>query len=299
MDMAEIPEGAPLQQRVAAAWPRLAPAEQKVAAFLREHPQEVGFSSASELGALTGTSDATVVRTAKALGYSGFTGLKHAVARSLATLMRPSARLRSRVEHMAGSTEELLDRVFEDAAEVIRETRRGLRADAFAAAVERLLPAEEVMTFGAGPSGIVAEYLALRLNRLGLKARHTADMGFRLPDALVPLSADDVVVIFAPARLFKEIEVIIDHAEEVGAPVVLITDALGPALGDRVAVTLLATLSASGATRETLGSLAVVDALALAVASQLGERALETSELLTRLRGHFLPPNSPHDGRDE
>ncbi len=165
--------------------------------------------------------------------------------------------------------------------------------------MERLLPAEEVMIFGAGPSGIIAEYLALRLNRLGLKARHTADMGFRLPDALVPLSADDVVAIFAPARLFKEIEVIIDHAEEVGAPVVLITDALGPALGDRVAVTLLATLSASGATRETLGSLAVVDALALAVASQLGERALETSELLARLRGHFLPPNSPHYGRDE
>ncbi|MEE4597551.1 hypothetical protein V2J94_37705 [Streptomyces sp. DSM 41524] len=42
-----------------------------------------------------------------------------------------------------------------------------------------------------------------------------------------------------------------------------------------------------------------MDALALAVASQLGERALETSELLTRLRGHFLPPNSPQYGRDE
>ncbi|MEU8874066.1 hypothetical protein AB0D24_23475 [Streptomyces javensis] len=124
-------------------------------------------------------------------------------------------------------------------------------------------------------------------------------MGFGLPDALVPLSADDVVVVFAPVRLFREIEVIVDHTEEVGAPVVLVTDSLGPALGDRVAVTLLAPLSASGATRETLSSPAVVDALALAVASQLGERALETSELLTRLRDYFLPPNSPHDGCDE
>ncbi|MEV0390257.1 MurR/RpiR family transcriptional regulator [Nonomuraea sp. NPDC050643] len=269
-------------------WARLAPAERKVAAYLRDHLQDVPFASASDLGEATGTSDATVVRTAKALGFSGLAELKHEAGRLVAALVRPSDRLRARIERLTGDPEELLDRVFEDAVEVLRETRAALRGEGLALAAETLTQSREVIAYGVGPSGIAAEYLALRLNRLGMKARASSDTGFRFADLIVPLGPGDTVVMFAPARLFYELEVLLDQAEAVGAKVVLITDSLGPVLGPRVAATLLATLSATGATREMLPSIAVIDALALAVASRLGDRAVAASALLDDIRAPFI-----------
>ncbi|MFI7135156.1 MurR/RpiR family transcriptional regulator [Nonomuraea sp. NPDC050153] len=286
--MNESPLELTLQHRVKEAWAKLAPAERKVAAYLRDHLEDVPFASASDLGEATGTSDATVVRTAKALGYSGLAALKHEAGRRVAAMVRPSDRLRARIERLAGDPGELLDRVFEDAVEVLRETRTALRADGLTRAAETLAAAREVIAYGVGPSGIAADYLALRLTRLGLKARSSSDTGFRFADLVVPIGAGDVIVLFAPARLFSELEVLLDRAEAVGAKVVLVTDSLGPVLGPRAVATLLATLSATGATREMLASIAVIDALALAVASRLGDRAVAASALLDEVRMSFI-----------
>jgi DNA-binding MurR/RpiR family transcriptional regulator len=40
--------------------------------------------------------------------------------------------------------------------------------------------AREVLGFGIGPSGYLANYLSLRLNRLGRRARSSGATGFRL-----------------------------------------------------------------------------------------------------------------------
>ncbi|MEV0623924.1 MurR/RpiR family transcriptional regulator [Nonomuraea sp. NPDC050404] len=277
-----------LQHRVKEAWAKLAPAERKVAAYLRDHLQDVPFASASDLGEATCTSDATVVRTAKALGYSGLAELKHEAGRRVAAMVRPSDRLRARIQRLTGDPDALLDRVFEDAVEVLRETRAALHGDGLDLAVETLTTAGEVVAYGVGPSGIAADYLALRLNRLGLKARSSSDTGFRFADLVVSLRTGDAIVLFAPARLFSELEVLLDRAEAVGAKVVLITDSLGPVLGARAVATLLATLSATGATREMLASIAIIDALALAVASRLGDRAVAASALLDEVRTTFI-----------
>lgn len=114
----------------------------------------------------------------------------------------------------------------------------------------------------------------------------------------MPLREGDTVAVFAPARLFAELEALLDRVEAVGAKVILITDALGPVLGPRVAVTLLATLSATGATREMLPSIAVIDALALAVASRLGDRAVEASALLDHFRTPFIQGGTSRETSD-
>ena len=52
----------------------LAPAERRVARFIDQNRAAVLASSAVELAASTGTSDATVIRTVQALGFSGLAG---------------------------------------------------------------------------------------------------------------------------------------------------------------------------------------------------------------------------------
>src|SRR6476646_64733 len=65
--------------RVAARSPHIAPAERRVAFGLLELGPEGSVLSASVLAVRLGTSDATIVRTAKALGYSGRAELRRAL----------------------------------------------------------------------------------------------------------------------------------------------------------------------------------------------------------------------------
>jgi DNA-binding MurR/RpiR family transcriptional regulator len=285
-----VDEPAPLAERIAERLAGLSPAERKVAEFLRNQAGDILFASAGEIGELTGTSDATVVRTAKALGYSGLPELKRQLGQQVTRTVRPALRLRHRIERV-GEASAMLDRVFAEAAERVGETHRLTDPAAFSKAVDLLADAREVFTFGIGLSGVVADYLAMRLVRLGRPARSTAHTGFRLADELLPLRSGDAVVVYAAGRLLADIEVILWHAGEVGATTILITDSLGPVLGDRVDVWLAAAHSPSGFTGETLSASIVTDALLLAVAARHDASATATSDRLTGIRRELLGHN--------
>lgn len=292
----EPPTGS-LQQRVAAVADRLAPAERQVAEYMRDNAYDVAFASAGEIGANAGTSDATVIRTAKALGYSGLPELKRVVGSALAALGRPPDLLHRRIETVSGGAADTLDSVFAETADLLTEARRTLSTDEFGRAANLLGEAASVSTFGVGPSGFVASYLALRLNRMGLAARSIETTGFRLADDLLRLAEGDVLVLFLPARLLTDVEVALDRAEEVGARTILVTATLGPVLGPRVDVILQTALSATGVIREALVEVALVDALALQVAAGMENRAVSASADLSRLRDR-LATTSVADTRD-
>lgn len=282
------PEASTLQERIAQLVVTLAPAERKVADYLRNNLNEVMFASAERIGELTGTSDATVVRTAKALGYSGLPELKRQLSQTTLQSTPPAARLRRRIEQTGHAPDTILDRVFSEAAERVEETHRLTGAAEFDRAAEVLVAAREVFAFGIGPSGLIAHYLARRLVRLGRAARSTEHTGFRLADELLPLRPEDAVVVYSPGRVLTDIEVIIDHAAAVGAGCVLVTDSLAPVFGERVDVCLPASHSPSGFTGELLSASVVTDALVLSVAAHDESTATSTSDLLTGLRTQLV-----------
>ena len=89
-------------------------------------------------------------------------------------------------------------------------------------------------------------------------------------------------MLFVPARPFQEYEVIVAHTEEVGARSVMVTDSLAPVFGTRLTVSLPAPLD-SGVS-EIWSSLLIADMILLALAAHDENRAIVSSELLTRLR---------------
>jgi DNA-binding MurR/RpiR family transcriptional regulator len=268
----------------------LSPAERRVAEYLRDHVLEIVFATADEIGAATDTSDATVIRTAKNLGYSGLPELKREAGKRALGGVRPSARLRSRIDKAGHETSTLLDHVFAEATERLDETRRLITEQDFVAAVELLMSAREVVSFGLGPSELSAQYLTLRLRRLGRQTRQITATGFRLADDLLGLRESDVVVLYLPGRLINDVFVVLDHARAVGAPVILFSDALLPVLADRVTLTLAAVHSGSGFTGEGLSALLLTDCLALGIATRERDHATATSELLNSLRNALTQP---------
>jgi DNA-binding MurR/RpiR family transcriptional regulator len=286
-----------LTDRITARLATMTRAERQVAEYLRENSSTVIFATAEQIGTASGTSDATVVRTAKTLGYSGLQELRHSLGQQVVQSTNPSTQLRKRLEQPGSELSSLLVHVFAEAAQRLAETLHRVPAENFETAVDVLAEAREVLAFGIGPSAMVADYLALRLRRIGRRARSTGATGFRLADDLLELGPGDVVVLYSPGRLLAEIEIVLDRAEAVGARVVLVSDSLGPLFADRVHVVLPSSQSQGSIIGEGLSSQVLTDALVLGLVSRDEDRATATSELLIDLRSTLIQTSSRDNAR--
>lgn len=273
-----------LAERVAARADILSAAELRAARFMAEHPEEVAFVSAEKLGKLSGTSDATIIRTVKALGYTGMTALKESLRQSVSARLTPAGRLAGSFDDMGDTSEGLLERMFDQQRELFEEARHTLRPENFTEAVSLIAGGAETVVCVPVSVGSFAEYFALKLTRMGRRARAALESGYMLADALVGIGPDSVVVTIAHSRLSRESEVVINHARTVGAPIILITDTLAEALADKVTVALSAPIGHS----ETFSSWTtvefIIDALTLAVAAHDRNRSLSALTTLNNLR---------------
>ncbi|SDZ35215.1 transcriptional regulator, RpiR family [Saccharopolyspora shandongensis] len=279
-----------LRARVQERLDGLSRAEQKVARYLLNMPQEqLVFATAEELGQHTGTSDATVVRTARKLGYSGLPELKREAGRALVTTVAPATRLEQRLASIGPDLERAMATVFTEARDELENTLAALKLEDVRTAVSLLSHAREVMAFGVGGSELGARHLALRLNRLGRRARFVGSTGFRLADDLLLLGRDDVVVIYLPGRALPELEVLLDHAQVVGARRILISERrLAKQFAPQLDVALYAAGGAGRVAAESTSALTLTDLLVHGVATLHETQAVETRNTLTSLRERLL-----------
>ncbi|GAA2307123.1 hypothetical protein GCM10010149_66210 [Nonomuraea roseoviolacea subsp. roseoviolacea] len=272
-------------------WEDLSPAERAVCRFLvSASPDQILFSSAQELGAATGTSNATVVRTMQRLGFGGLPGLKRALAAGFTSTAAPDVRLRTSAGHVGHDLSEIWERVFDEARERVDHCRRLWDPESFRRAVEVMAGASAILVYGTGASDPSARHLALKLGRRGHRARATSATGFALADDLLSLRHGEAVVMFQPEREPRELTVLVERARAVGAGVVLVSGEPGGAFAGKVDAVLAAPHSQTGVTAGPLTGIMVADALLLALDTLDGTRPVEHSRQLTALREQLLGP---------
>jgi len=283
---------ATLPERVAAA--HLSPAERRVGRFLVEHREEAAFLSAAEIGQQLGTSDATVVRTVKSLGYAGLGELRRELIDALRARATPTVRLGRSLEAAGDDAARAFDQALAHEVELIEQARARLVRENVVRAVDLLTRADRVVCAGIGPSGALADYFTLRLGRLGRQTLAVTATGLRLADALLQLRRGDALVLLAHDSLDTDTEETLRRANDLELPVVLITDTLGAKLADRVDTALAASRSAPGSFGTSAATIALLDALLLAVAARERAKSLaalaDLNELRSRVRAAPLPP---------
>jgi DNA-binding MurR/RpiR family transcriptional regulator len=283
--------GVRLRERIAARLPDLPPAQRQVAEYLCTSGPLTAFATPAQIAAMSGTSEATVAGAVRSLGYADLAELR----RSLGDLgERPAGGVVGRLEPER-RTGALLDRVFDEAAARLATTRRLLDEPRFERAVATLAAAGEVLCFGIGPSQTVAEYLMLRLCRIGRRARAAGSTGSGLAEDLVGLGPGDAVVLFAPGRVLGEFGTLVRHAGGVGARTVLVTDSLDALYGGQVDVVLPAEQGTQDVTGETVTSQVLADALVLGLSVHDPEQAVGTGALMTALRSELVG-HEAHEG---
>lgn len=292
---------ATLDERLAARRGDLSPTEQRVADFFARHREEAAFLTATEIARRLGTSDATVVRAAQSLGYSGLQELKREFAQALRTRVTSPLSLGRRLAEIDAAPETVLDHVLTSQIELLTEARRTVRPAAFTRALDLLGQAERILTFGTGPSAALADYLTLRLRRIGRQAAALTRTGLDLADDLLAVRAGDALVAVVYGRIYCEAAVTVTHARARDVPVVLLTDALGMALAEHASATLRARRGRPGMFGSIATPLVVMDALLIGLAARERARALaamgELDDLRAQIVGYRLDA-SLEDGMD-
>ncbi|HEY4333341.1 MAG TPA: MurR/RpiR family transcriptional regulator [Ilumatobacteraceae bacterium] len=267
--------------RLARVGPRLSTSEARVAAHLAGAGPEILLRSAASLAATLQTSDATVLRAVRALGYSGLPELREEVAAALAEPAIDERLRRTVTPGSAAST--VLASTIRDHQRSLELMQQRLDEGAFERAVDVLSRGRRVTWWGTGPSAHLAGYGSMLCARIGRPAAAFTQTGAGAADELLSLVAGDAVVVLAYGRVHRHVSVLLDRAREIGCAVVLITDTLGSRVADRVDVRLAIGRGVPGLFASHAATLVVIEAVVLAVAAaNLGaaEDALRTLNAL-------------------
>jgi DNA-binding MurR/RpiR family transcriptional regulator len=263
---------------------QLGEAGRRVVRFIDENRQIVLASSAAALGSYVGTSDATVVRTIQALGFTGLGDLKRAILKSTDKVSTPADHMRRTLADLEKTTGQAFDSVLQahsDGLAVLNSER--CRAQ-IAAAVGLLDAADRIAVFGIGPSAALASYVSTSLARCGRPSRTISATGSMLADQLLDLRRGDGLLILAYGRLYKEVRTVFAEAKSLGLATVLVTEAENTPLAKLADVAVAIPrgrpeqVSLHGAT------LVGLEAIVLSLAAARPQAALASLDKLNRLR---------------
>jgi DNA-binding MurR/RpiR family transcriptional regulator len=260
---------------------RLAPAERRVAEFLEAGGAEVLVMSAAAIADALGTSDATVVRAAQALGYAGLGDLRRALA---ARAPEPPLALRMRRTLADTPPGGILEQAVANHVSSVDDMDQRVTSELFDRTVAVLAASARIVWRGVGPSACLADYARLLCERVGRPAEAWTQLGTTFADELASLRDGDAVVVLAYGRLQPHVEVLLDHAVAMGAPVVLVTDRARASLRGRVEVSLESGRGLPGLFASHGTTLVLLEALVLGLAAADDQRALASLELLNDLR---------------
>lgn len=273
-----------LGKRIRARMNGLAPSLVRVIKFIDANRLDAMTKSAVELGAMIGTSDASVIRAVKAIGFDGLKDLKQELAATFGHGHSAADNMARTLTGMGDSHEAAIDCVLGDhdvafSALTSPETRTQILA-----AVKTLSTARRVGIFGLGPSSCLARYFALQLTRSGRQAYVFDGSGSSLPDQLLSMQDVDVVVMLAYGRPYREANACIAEARRLRKRIILLTDYTEKGFTSHVTMVVNVHRGQAGRVALHGATFVCLETIALALAHRNKLRAITTLERLNALR---------------
>ena len=275
------------QQRLNDQIPGLTKSQQRIASYLLANYDEAAFLPMADLAERVDLSEATLVRFAKAVGFTGFRDLRRCLQGLFRAEATPASRLRHKLGELASRQGHVLDKVLAMEVQYLEEASQTVDPADFDRAVEILLSGRRILVFASGPSGILADLAELRLRRLGILTISMTESGRHLLEKLQLLRAGDAVLVTGFHHLTPEVVAVLDHAHATGCRSILLTDTLGPALRDKPDVILAARRGPVSTFHSLTVPMSILNALILAVAMAKPDESLAALNLLQRLRATY------------
>ncbi len=192
-------------------------AEKRVADWLIANPGEILPLSIIDLAEKCGCSEATIVRFAKRLGFSGYQELKISLAQETNT-----STVSTNISE-DDTVEEIYDKVCNDIYCALEGTKNVLDKKALGVACEKIIAAKRIVIFGLGNSASIAMDAGHKLLRAGCNAYAYSDNHMQVI-AASHLGCEDVAIAISHSGSSKDIVEALKLAGQNGATTIAITN---------------------------------------------------------------------------
>ncbi|WP_205745952.1 MurR/RpiR family transcriptional regulator [Egibacter rhizosphaerae] len=268
------------------------PNQRRIAQQLLSDPEGCAFQTVSELAGSVGVNESTVVRFANALGLRGYPQL----ARLCQQRLREQAQLLERFDalnYLETVDGELLGRtVAYDQANIAR-TFANVDPDSWQQAVRALSTSRAVGVVGLRKSFAASTLLAYLLRLVRDEVHELGTLPAMLPDGLRRFGPDDVVVGISIHRYARDTVRALEVARAAGATTIALTDNASSPLTPQSDVSFYVDVAGVSLLRSVTAFTSMVQALASAVATELGTHTRSALLLEEKLLADF---DVYHDG---
>lgn len=280
---AELSQNSDFNHLVAAHYSQLTKSEKRIADFMRRSQDEAAFLSAAEIAIRLGLSEATMVRFARALGFGSYPALREALQDNFRHRMTHSARLRSRLDNLREAGD-IFERLVASEIDYLTEAIQSLDRNALQAAVELLRTHQRIFVFGLGPSVSLVDLLEIRLTRAARQVIPLKASGREVLEPMLLMNSSDLLIAIGFFNLTPALQIVLDHANQQRTPVILVTDMLGPLVGDKADVILSARRGPVSAFHSLAVPMTIINALLLALSSADQENVMAHLDKLDQMR---------------
>ncbi|MBM7656399.1 MurR/RpiR family transcriptional regulator [Neobacillus cucumis] len=260
--------------RISAAMSKLRDSEKKIIEFIEQNPEEIIHLSITEVAERSETSESSIVRLCKRLGYKGFQDLKINLAKEV---VAPEMQIHEAIEK-GDNAVTIKKKVFQSNIQALYDSIEVCSDDEILKAVEAIANARLIEFYGTGGSGTVALDAQHKLLKLGIKSFAYNDSVLQAMSASV-LTEQDVVIGISHTGANTDVLAAMKLAKEAGATLICITNS------SKSPITKISNIILQTASKETLfrtdaissriAQLTIIDILVAAVANQKYEFSQE------------------------
>jgi DNA-binding MurR/RpiR family transcriptional regulator len=251
-------------QRIREKSHEMSKAQRQIAAYLEAHPDTVPFLTTAKLAEQAGVGEATVIRFATSLGFSGFTEMQHSLQEQLRKRVTTVERL-----DLSGDIypeeQRIAYEVLTDDISNLKQTIHMLDVESFSKAVRQMDQARSITVVSLRSSHALGSFLAFYLQLLKKNTRLITDSDTMF-EKLSTLSSDDLVIGISfsryTSRTIQAMEYV--RAREVGT--LAITDSHSSPLASVSDNCLIAASSLPSFLDSFVAPLSLINALLTAVA---------------------------------
>jgi len=263
----------------------LTKSEKRIANYLRKHQEECAFLSAAELASQLELSEATMVRFARSMGFDSYPEMRKLLQITYRQRVTHSARLRGRLGDLR-ETGDVFERLVVSDIDYMTQALETVDRNEMQRAVELFQTHKRIFVFGVGPSITLVDLMELRLCRFGWQVIPLRTGGREILDPLLLLTENDLLFTICFFDVSPTLHLVLDFAKEVHCPVIMLTDTLGPIVGDKADVVLAAKRGPMSEFHSLVVPMTIINSLLLSIASE-EKNVMENLDKLDQLRERF------------
>ncbi len=278
-----------MKNKISEHYENLTRKQKKIANYILDNMNDVIFDNVNFIAEQTGTSVASVVRFANALGYQGFPQLKEDLITYYKNQMDIAERFKRTIDNLPEGRPRFADITLSE-VEYLRKATVAIVQKDFDRAVDLICQSDKVYIFGNGSNECLANNLWFRLDRLGIDVIQLSQSGHCLVERLYKVKREDAIVVFDFFTPSLDTTRIHELHQRNAAEIISITDTNNPNMIKNSSVVLHAKRGSPEFFNSHVVPTAIINALIIAVAHELGDPAVEKLKELSQLREAYSYP---------